>query len=39
MQFFPVNAYWTGPYAAGGSAFGGGHDRLHEDAQHARRRG
>ena len=24
MQFFPVNAYWTGPYAAGGSAFGGG---------------
>ncbi|MDP6552792.1 MAG: ABC transporter substrate-binding protein [Arenicellales bacterium] len=24
MQFYPVNAYWTGPYAAGGSAFGGG---------------
>lgn len=24
MQFFPVSAYWTGPYAAGGSAFGGG---------------
>ena len=24
MQFFPVAAYWTGPYAAGGSAFGGG---------------
>ncbi len=24
MQFFPVNAYWTGPYAAGGYAFGGG---------------
>lgn len=23
-QFIPVNAYWTGPYAAGGSAFGGG---------------
>jgi branched-chain amino acid transport system substrate-binding protein len=24
MQFYPVNAYWTGPYAAAGSAFGGG---------------
>lgn len=24
MQFIPVSAYWTGPYAAGGSAFGGG---------------
>lgn len=24
MQFYPVSAYWTGPYAAGGSAFGGG---------------
>lgn len=23
-QFFAINAYWTGPYAAGGSAFGGG---------------
>ena len=37
-QFVPVNCYWVGPYAAGGSGIAGGDDRLLQDAQRARRR-